>query len=252
MLRRLIKKAVGEDDRSRDRRVPGRGDALGVKAVCTNGAVITGVLGDLSAAGAAIEFDQDMSGELAPGEVRELVFYSLTARPISAAATVRSVPEAREQHRFGFEFLEETPLFEKLDEAFLRFFNRRCLRRAKPAIGERFRAVVLIGEIGLEADVRDVSMRGVGLAVNDEASARLAVDETVLIDLFVPGTESVVRVEGVVRHLTSTGKSVRAGFSVEPAPGGLPERYAKRASAALPDYIQRRLDEMERHDFASR
>ena len=145
-----------------------------------------------------------------------------------------------------------TEHFEKLDEAFLRFFNRRRLRRAKPAIGERFRAVVLIGEIGLEADVRDVSMRGVGLAVNDEASARLAVDETVLIDLFVPGTESVVRVEGVVRHLTSTGKSVRAGFSVEPAPGGLSERYAKRASAALPDYIQRRLDEMERHDFASR
>ena len=252
MLRRFFRKTVVEDGRSHVRRVPGRGDALGVKVVCANGAAITGVLGDLSAGGAAIEFDQDMSGDLAPGEVREIVFCSLAASPISVVATVRSVPAAGGPHRFGFEFLDQAALFEELDDAFFRFFDRRRFRRAKPAIGERFRAVLMIGGDGVEADVRDVSMRGVGLAVTDQISARLAVDETVSIDLFVPGTESVVRVEAVLRHLTTTEKGVRAGFSMEPAPRETSKRRAKRASAALSDYVQRRLDEMERHDSASR
>ena len=116
MLRRFFRKTVVEDGRSHVRRVPGRGDALGVKVVCANGAAITGVLGDLSAGGAAIEFDQDMSGDLAPGEVREIVFCSLAASPISVVATVRSVPAAGGPHRFGFEFLDQAALFEKLDE----------------------------------------------------------------------------------------------------------------------------------------
>ena len=68
----------------------------------------------------------------------------------------------------------------------------------------------MIGGDGVEADVRDVSMRGVGLAVTDQTSAHLIVDEAVPIDLFVPGTEFVVRVEAVVRHLTSTEDGVRA------------------------------------------
>ena len=250
MLGRLFKKTAVEDDRSHYRRAPGRGDALGVKVVCANGAAITGVLTDLSAGGAAIAFDQDMSSDLALGEVRELVFCSLTASPISAAATVRSVPGGGEPHCFGFEFIDGAALFEELDDTMLRFFNRRRFRRAKPAIGERFRAVMKFDDGDVEADVRDVSMRGVGLAVTDEVSVRLTVDENVPIELFVPGTDHVVRVEGTVRHLTRTGKGVRAGFSMEPLPGEAARRSTKRAIAALSDYIQRRLDEIERYNSA--
>lgn len=250
MLGRLFKKTTVEDERSHYRRAPGRGDALGVKIVCANGAAITGVLTDLSAGGAAIAFDQDMSGDLALGEVRELVFCSLTTSPIRAAAIVRSVPGAVEPRSFGFEFLDETTLFEKLDDAMLRFFNRRRFRRAKPAIGERFRAVMKFDQEEVEADVRDVSMRGVGLAVTDAVAARLAVDESIPIELFVPGTDHVIRVEGTVRHLTRKGKGVRAGLSMETGPEEASTRSGKRAVAALSDYIQRRLDEIERYNSA--
>ncbi len=248
MLGRFFRKTVVEDHRSHYRRVPGRGDALGVKVVCANGAVITGVLTDLSAGGAAVSFDQDMSSDLAPGEVRELVFCSLTASPLSVAATVRSAPEAGEPRRYGFEFLDEARLFEELDEPMLRFFNRRRFRRAKPAIGERFRAVLRIDHEEVEAEVRDVSMRGVGLAVTDQVAARLTVDETVAVDLFVPGTDHVVRAEGAVRHLSRTGRGVRVGLTVELAPGEASKRSGERATAALSDYIQRRLDEIERYN----
>ena len=52
-------------------------------------------------------------GDLALGEVRELVFCSLTTSPIRAAA-IASVPGAVEPRSFGFEF-PTTTLFEKLD-----------------------------------------------------------------------------------------------------------------------------------------
>lgn len=250
MLGRFLKKTVPEDHRTHYRRVPGRGDALGVKVICSNGAPISGVLIDLSAGGAAVVFDQDMSGDLLVDEVRELVFSSLTASSFRAAAVVRSIPQEGGPNRYGFQFLDGVALFEQLDDSFYRYFNRRRFRRAKPGIGERFKAVLKIEGEAIDVSVRDVSMGGVGFVVSEEDAARLAVDQPVAIDLHVPKTEHVLATYAIVRHLTPDTSGVRVGFSMEPASEGASKRNTKRALAALSDYIQRRLDEIDRYNSA--
>lgn len=250
MLGRFLKKSQPEDQRSHYRRHPERGDALAVKVICSNGAPIAGVLVDLSAGGAAVVFDHDMSGDLRVDEVRELVFSSLTTRSFRAAAMVRSVPGDTGVGRYGFQFLDGAALFEQLDDSFYRYFNRRRFRRAKPALGERFRGVLKFENLAVDVDVRDVSMGGVGLVLAEEVAGQLRVDMPAALDLYVPKTDLVLEMYAIIRHLTPDAKGVRVGLATEPAEGGASKRTTKRAVAALNDYVTRRLDEMDRYNSA--
>lgn len=250
MLGRFLKKTIPDDHRAHYRRTPGRADALGVKVICSNGAPIPGVLIDLSAGGAAVVFDQDMSGELTVDEVRELVFSSLTTSSFRAAAMVRSIPQEDGPNRYGFQFLDGVALFEQLDDSFYRYFNRRRFRRAKPAIGEHFRAVLSFGELAADVEIRDISMGGVGIVVDEEIAAQLEVEMSTDLDLHIPKTDQVLRTYAIIRHMTPDAKGVRLGLAMEPATEAVTKRQLKRALAALSDYIQRRLEDIDRYNSA--
>lgn len=250
MFGRFGKKTAPEDTRAHYRRVAGRADAIGVKLICGNGATVPAALLDLSAGGCAVEFSIDMSSELVLDDVRELVFSSLNRSSIRAWGQVRSLPTEGAPHRYGLMFLETGQLFEQLDQTFYKYFNRRRFRRAKPALGETFRAELAFGNTALAVDVRDISLGGAGIIVPKDVADMLTVDMPVALRVFVPKTDHAVSHYGIVRHVSADARGVRVGLAIEADPGTESKRGVKKAETALADYIQRRIDEMDRYNTA--
>lgn len=251
MLGRFLKKHLPEDQRVYYRRVPGKGAAIGVKLICANGRPVAGTLSDLSAGGAAVEFDGDLSGELELEGVRELVFSSLTASSFRAHAEVRSLPRPETPGRYGFMFLDPQDVFEQLDDAFYKFFNRRRFRRAKPALGERLHAEVAFGHTVEQVSVHDLSLAGAAIIVPADLAADFQVDTQVQLKIHVPKTEYAIDHYAIVRHVTPGPTGIRVGLSLEPCDeGGESKRQTRKARAALGDYIRRRLDEIDRYNSA--
>lgn len=247
MLHRLFKKAVPEDQRVHYRKAPGKGAALGVKMVCANGAPVAGVLMDLSAGGVAIEFDDDLSHELEEGSERQLVFSSLTARPVRANAVVRMTPNERTPKRYGFEFSDAQALFEQIDDAFYKYFNRRQFRRAKPALGETVKAQFGFGNILETVEIYDLSRGGASFYVPDDLVGHLEIDMPIELSIKVPKTDRTLVNYAIIRHGMQDSKGYRVGVAMEP----LAEvKGNRKALIAYTDYLQKRIAEMDRYNSA--
>lgn len=253
MLGRFLKKSMPEDQRVQYRRVPGRGDAIGVKMICANGAPVSGSLVDLSAGGAAIEFTDDFSNELLLDDVRELVFSSLTASSFRAYAQVRSLPRDGAPNRYGLMFLDAQAVFDQLDDSFYKFFNRRRFRRAKPALGENIKAELGFGNVVEKVMVHDVSLGGASVIVPADLSTTVEIDMSVSLRIHIPKTGLSLDHYAIVRHVTHTTTGIRVGLSMEPAAeSDDSRRQMRKARSALADYIQRRLNEIDQYNSAFR
>lgn len=251
MLGRFLKKSRPQDQRSHYRRVPGRGDAIGVKLICSTGQPIAGTLVDLAAGGAAIEFSQDVVDELQLDVVRELVFSSLTSKSFRAWAQVRSLPREGAPNRYGFMFHDSQAIFEQIDDAFYKFFNRRRFRRAKPALGEKIKAEICFSNVAETVTVHDVSLGGAAVIVPEDIAGMLEVDMGVSLTIHVPKTEHSLQHYAIVRHITPGATGIRVGLSMDPGTeAGDSKRRCRKARLALADYIQRRLDEIDRYNSA--
>lgn len=250
MFGRFGKKTLPEDPRAHYRRASGRSDAIGVKLICANGAPVSGTLVDLSAGGCGVLFSLDMSHELVLDEVRELVFSSLNRSSIRAWGQVRSLPFGEGPARYGFMFLETAALFEQLDDTFYKYFNRRRFRRAKPALGESLKAELTFGGVIETVQLHDISVGGAGLVVPKDIGDMLTVDAEVELRIFVPKTDLALGHRAIVRHLSMDNRGVRVGLAIEVCAGTDSKRQVKRAEAALADYVQRRIEEIDRYNKA--
>lgn len=250
MFNRLFSKSIPQDQRVHYRRVPGKGAALGVKLICSNGAPVSGTLVDLSAGGTAIEFDDDLSQELAPGHERELIFSSLTVKSVRAWAVVRTVPNERMPTRYGLEFADAATLFEQLDDSFYKYFNRRQFRRAKPALGEKVLAELGIGNTLQTVDVYDLSRGGASFYVPEDLVQILEIDTPVEFILRVPKTDLTLDYYAIVRHITPDTRGFRVGVSTELIEEGMSKRTIRKALGAYSDYLDARIAEMDRYNSA--
>lgn len=250
MLHRLFKKTAPDDQRVHYRKAPGKGAALGVKLVCANGSPVSGVLMDLSAGGVAIEFEDDLCDELELGAERELVFSSLTSRPVRANAAVRMTPNERTPRRYGFEFADAHALFEQLDDSFYKYFNRRQFRRAKPALGETVHAQFSFGSVQETVEVYDLSRGGASFYVPDDLVGHLEIDMPVELSIRVPKTNHTLVNYAICRHGAQDSKGYRIGVAMEPLPDSAGKRTNKKALIAYTDYLQKRIAEMDRYNSA--
>ena len=82
MLWRLFSKAKTIPDRNHYRSAPSRSDGVGVQMVSGDGLPVSGRLIDMSAGGAAIEFDEGVEKDLLLGAVRTITFSSLNSSPL--------------------------------------------------------------------------------------------------------------------------------------------------------------------------
>ena len=250
MLNRLFKKSAPDDQRVHYRKAPGKGAALGVKLVCANGAPVSGVLMDLSAGGAAVEFEEDLAHELDLGVERELVFSSLTAKPVRAIAVVRMTPNERTPKRYGFEFADGHELFSQLDDSFYKYFNRRQFRRAKPALGETVRATFGFGNVAETVEIYDLSRGGASFYVPPDLVEHLTMDMPVELSIHIPKTDHTLVNYAIVRHGAQDSKGYRVGVAMEPVPDSKGKRTNKKAFTAFTDYLQKRITEMDRYNTA--
>ena len=250
MLGPFGKKTLPEDTRAHYRRAAKGVDAIGVKLICANGAPVSGTLLDLSAGGCAVEFSADVSSDLDLDAVRELVFGSLNHGSIRAWGQVRGLPRVEGQNRYGFMFLETAELFEQLSEAFYKFFNRRRFLRAKPALGESLKAELAVGKIIETLDLHDISVGGAGLIIPGDIGSMLDIDMPVDLRVFVPKSEFAVPHHATVRHVSPDKRGLRVGFATEVDFSTEPKRQVKKAQSALLNYIQHRLDEIDRYNKA--
>ena len=81
MLWRLFSKAKSIPDRVHYRMAPSRADGVGVQIVSGEGHPISGRLVNMSAGGAAIEFDESVERDLQLGVERQITFSSLNSTP---------------------------------------------------------------------------------------------------------------------------------------------------------------------------
>lgn len=250
MLRRLFNRTRPEDLRAHYRRALGKGVALGVKVVSSHGLPISGELANLSAGGASIEFGEGVEGELTLGTEKDLVFSSLTSKPVRVRAVVRTTPEDGEHTRYGFEFLDASEFHAALELGFFKFFNRRRQRRAHPALGENLSADVSFAGMQKAVKIHDISHRGAAFHVDQEFSDLLSIGTEIELAFQVPKTDCSLVYCAVVRNMTVETKSVRVGVEMSVLSGSDSRRNIKRSVAALGDYIDRRISEMDRYNSA--
>lgn len=251
MLGRLLKKMAQREGRAHYRSDPGRA-GIGVKVIAENGSPMPAKLVDVSAGGAAIEFKGEFDDGLQQGDERELIFTSLSLAQVRVVAVVRSTPTSDAPRRFGFQFVDTSEVFRQLDDSFYKFFNRRRFRRAKPAIGERFKADLAIAGVKHTLDVRDVSLGGISLMVSTELAEALHEGLTCEVSFKVPKTDLVLTNAAEVRHISPEGKRFRVGFALEPSGSKENRRNEKKAASELSEYIHRRVTEMDKYNDAFR
>lgn len=250
MIRRLFSKTRPEDLRAHYRRALGKGVALGVQVMSSDNLPMSGQLIDLSAGGASIEFGEGVESELEIGMQKQLIFSSLTSKPVRVQATVRTVPEPGEPNRYGFQFVDESEFHGALEQGFFKFFNRRKHRRAHPALGENFQAEITYGHQSRIVKIHDISMTGCTFHVDGATGTKLLLGSEIQLQFQVPKTDHALIYVAEVRNITTETKGVRVGVEMTVASGWDNKRNIKRAVAALGDYIDRRVREMERYNSA--
>jgi c-di-GMP-binding flagellar brake protein YcgR len=248
MLWRLFSKAKAIPDRSHYRSTPSRSDGVGVQMVSGDGLPVSGRLIDMSAGGAAIEFDEGVEKDLLLGAVRTITFSSLNSSPLRVESIVRSLPTSEEPNRYGFQFVDEVELDREQHAGFLRLFNRRRDRRARPGLDERLGGKIIVHGVSHDVTLHDISMGGANIRVS--ADLGLAVGSEFEFRFSIPKSSHEVVCLAEVRSVSVDAMGTRVGVATTVVPESDTKRNLDRAQAALADYIERRVTEMERYNSA--
>jgi len=248
MLWRLFSKAKAIPDRTHYRSAPSRSDGIGVQMVSGDGLPVSGRLIDMSAGGAAIEFDQGVEKDLTLGAVRTITFSSLNASPLRVESIVRSLPSAEEPNRYGFQFMDEVELTREEHAGFLRLFNRRRDRRARPGLDERLGGKIIVHGVSHDVTLHDISMGGANIRVPSDLG--LAVGSEFEFRFSIPKSSHEIVCLAEVKSVTADAMGTRVGVATTVVAESDTKRNLDRAQAALADYIERRVTEMERYNSA--
>lgn len=248
MLWRLFSKSKAIPDRSQYRSAPSRADGVGVQIALGNGVPISGRLIDMSAGGAAIDFDEGVEADLVLDAVRTITFSSLSSTPLRISAIVRSLPSSDEPNRYGFEFMDEVQIDKEEHAGFLRLFNRRRDRRARPGLDERLGGQIIVNGLSYDVLLHDISVGGACIRVPQDL--HLSTGSEFEFRFSIPKTNHVMVCLAEVRSVHTDASGTRLGLATAVVPESDSKRNLDRAQAALADYIERRVTEMERYNSA--
>lgn len=216
--------------------------------VSGDGLPVSGRLIDMSAGGAAIEFDEGVEKDLLLGAVRTITFSSLNSSPLRVESIVRSLPSPEEPNRYGFQFMDQVELDGEEHAGFLRLFNRRRDRRARPGLDERLGGKIIVHGVSHDVTLHDISMGGANIRVS--ADLGLAVGSEFEFRFSIPKSSHEVVCLAEVRSVSVDAMGTRVGVATTVVPESDTKRNLDRAQAALADYIERRVTEMERYNSA--
>ncbi|MHC4765438.1 MAG: PilZ domain-containing protein [Planctomycetota bacterium] len=203
---------------------------LHVALLDPGGSPVTGLLLDVSGAGAGIRFLGPKLPSLAVGQDVDLVFSSeKLAAPLTVPAVVQHRTEEQSARRYGFRFLEAQALDAILPPVMREFFNRRRTVRVVP---DPRRPVAVELRTEPEAapwEVELISLRG-------DLDAKFADTTAVLVTLYLPGNRRPVSLMGDIRYRRLVQDRIHYGINFDPETS----RDFARKQAAITKYVLKR------------
>ncbi|MHC4129028.1 MAG: PilZ domain-containing protein [Planctomycetota bacterium] len=212
---------------------------LHVALLDPGGSPVTGLLLDVSGAGAGIRFLGPKLPSLAVGQDVDLVFSSeKLAAPLTVPAVVQHRTEEQSARRYGFRFLEAQALDAILPPVMREFFNRRRTVRVVPD-PRRPVAVELRTEpeaAPWEVELVNLSETGVAISLRGDLDAKFADTTAVLVTLYLPGNRRPVSLMGDIRYRRLVQDRIHYGINFDPETS----RDFARKQAAITKYVLKR------------
>jgi c-di-GMP-binding flagellar brake protein YcgR len=223
-------------------------ESLGAQVVVElhGGAVHRGQLLDVSASGAGVRFEGEAPPSLGVGQEVDLVFGGRPfGAPITVAARVQHRTEERNgARRYGFRFLQPQQLDAGLPPALRTYFNRRQVVRVEPSDDEQIPVTMSAGDgPEIEARLQNLSLLGIGLALDTAVEPYLADSPAVKISIGLPGNRRPVELLGVIRHRRLVGGCIHYGIAFDPdaTPG-----FARQQDAISRWVLRRQLEHLRK------
>lgn len=185
--------------------------------------VIPGDLHDLHVNGGSVTIPMDLAGDLTPGVIVQLtVAHPGHGWTVATPACVRhSYPEGAGQTRIGFAFMNVGNLYAQLDNAMVRYFNRRRGTRFFTALDQSFEAQCTYKGENITGRIHDLSRVGMALIVDKQFNGGLEDECDLAIRFTLPESEEEISGEGRIVSARDLGEHTFYGidFDVEDEQG---------------------------------
>lgn len=161
---------------------------------------------DLSLTGAAVQVSVEQTTAFASGEKVTLILHFQQERPVQVQAIVRTQTDMDGFRQFGFTFLAPAAIRAKLPPGLLRFFNERAAFRVAPDGPVPVELKILMLDLHAPGRLRDISVDGLGVVVDEGAGKELAPGLEVSAEFTLPGQDRPVICEALIRNRTALKK----------------------------------------------
>lgn len=198
---------------------------------------------DLSIAGATLRVPRADDPTLTVDDVASLSIQSASGTwSIQTAVQVYSAAEEPDGSNllYGVDFVGEGDLFEQLESAAGRWFNRRQHARARPELDKQPTVHLAYKHYHPVGKVFDVSVTGLCVTLDTMAAAPLRMGEPVELTFDLPGIRRAFEGRGTLRSQRRLRNKVYVGieFDLDRA------TVLGRRHAELVGYVERRLEAM--------
>jgi len=197
---------------------------------------------DLSIAGATVRVDVDEAPLLAVDDVAALSIEDAGGNwSIRTPVQVyESEPESARLRRYGLDFVGEGDLFQQLDSAAGKWFNRRRAPRARPELDKQPAVQLAYKHYRPLGKVFDLSVSGLCLTLDTTAAAPLRMGEPVELIFDLPGIKKPFEGRGVLRSQRRLRARAYVGIEFDlDRTTSLGRRHGEIVA-----YVERRLEEM--------
>lgn len=179
--------------------------------------VIPGDLHDMHVNGGSVTIPLDLAGELTPGVIVQLtVAHPVHGWTVSTPACVmHTYPEGTGQTRIGFAFMNMGNLYAQLDNAVVRYFNRRRGTRFFTALDQSFDAQCTYAGESISGRIHDLSRVGMSLIVDKQSTGSLAEECDLAIRFSLPDSKEEISGEGRIVSARDLGDHTFYGIDFD-------------------------------------
>ena len=214
-----------QESRVRDRLVLPDAEELVVEMDLEDGQtpVIPGDLHDMHVNGGSVTIPIDLAEKLSPGIIVQLtVAHPGHAWTVTTPACVmHTYPEGAGQTRVGFAFMNMGNLYAQLDNAMVRYFNRRRGTRFFTALDKSFQATCIHKSQSITGRVHDLSRTGMAFVVDKPMVSGLTDGSNMSVSFYLPESDQEISGAGRVVSARDLGEHTFFGvdFDVDDAEG---------------------------------
>lgn len=219
--RRKVQTYNDSNGRNRDRLAIPSAEDIVVEVDIDDGQTlpIPADLNDLHIGGAGASIPTELDpGIQADDMVRITVAHPVDGWSVTTPAKVEyKVPEARDLIRFGFAFVNQGNLYAQLDNAMVRYFNRRRGNRIFTSLDESFDAELKSNGKSIQGRVHDISRVGISLVVDKQLLERFRGNDALDVEFRLPGSSRLLQGTGKIIQKRELGEHsfIAVEFDIE-------------------------------------